>query len=147
MILHVRDIAHPDSAAQKEDVLAVLEDLGVTDARMQSIIELRNKIDLVGLDKKSALQIQAARDGCAVALSAATGEGTDTFLEMVDARLNEGRCVLEVSIDLADGAAIAWLYRRGQVLSRRDDQCLAHIRVGLDVADAARFEHKFSSGA
>ena len=45
---------------------------------------------------------------------------------------------------LADGAAIAWLYRHGQVLSRADDDQKAHFEVSLDAADLARFERRAS---
>ena len=112
---------------------------------MASLIEVRNKIDLIDPAQRGALVNQAARDGNAVIVSGTTGEGCDALLEAIDDRLNAERCVLDLSIDLSDGAAIAWLYRRGEVLSRQDDENLAHIRVGLDAADAARFEHRFTS--
>jgi len=144
LILHVRDIAHPDSAAQKEDVLSVLDGLGVEKDRMASMIEVRNKIDLLPAEARNAAVNQSGREENACALSAVTGEGCDALLAMIDARLNAERCVLDVAVDLTDGAAIAWLYSRGEVLSRSDDERFAHIRVGLDAADAARFEHQFT---
>lgn len=143
LILHVRDIAHPDTLAQREDVLAVLSDLGLDDAALTSMIEVRNKIDLLDPAERASVASQACRDGDAVVLSAVTGEGTQALLEAIDARFNADRRVVELSVDLTDGEAIAWLYRRGEVLSRRDDDALAHMRVGLDTVDAARFDHLF----
>jgi GTP-binding protein HflX len=145
IIVHVRDIAHPDTEAQRNDVLAVLADLGVDDAALSSMLEVRNKIDLLGPEAHASADLQACRNGDAVALSALTGEGEQALLDAIDVRLNAGRQVIELSIDLADGEAIAWLYRRGEVLSRRDDEQLAHMRVGLDSADAARFDHLFTN--
>jgi len=46
IILHVRDMANPDHAAQGQDVLKVLADLGVTGEK-SAIIEVWNKIDLL----------------------------------------------------------------------------------------------------
>jgi GTP-binding protein HflX len=144
LILHVRDIAHPDTGAQREDVLGVLADLGLDEAASSSMLEVRNKIDLLEPEARASASLQAYRDGDAVALSAVTGDGEQTLLEAIDGRLNAERQVVDVSIDLADGEAIAWLYQRGEVLSRRDDERLAHMRVGLDTADAARFDHLFA---
>ena len=145
LILHVRDIAHPDTGAQREDVLAVLAELGLEDAALASMLEVRNKIDLLEPEARESLALQASWDDDAVALSAVTGDGERTLLAAIDARLNADRQVVDVSINLADGEAIAWLYQRGEVLSRRDDEVLAHMRVGLDTADAARFDHLFAS--
>ena len=145
LILHVRDIAHPDTLAQREDVLAVLADLGLDDEASNAMLEVRNKIDLLGPEDRASLANVESRDGDVVAMSAVTGDGERDLLEAIDKRLNVDRQVVDISVDLADGEAIAWLYQRGEVLSRRDDETLAHMRVGLDSADAARFDHRFAN--
>ena len=38
------------------------------------------------------------------------------------------------------GGALAWLYRSGEVLFRHDDETMAHLKVGLDPSELARFE-------
>src|SRR5690606_2221395 len=45
LILHVRDIAHPETAEQAADVAEILESLGV--GADVPLIEVRNKIDLL----------------------------------------------------------------------------------------------------
>lgn len=145
LILHVRDIAHSDSVAQREDVIEVLADLGLDEAALGGILEVRNKIDLLDPEERASAALQASRDKDAVAVSAVAGDGVEDLLQAIDHRLNEDRQVIDVSVDLADGEAIAWLYQRGEVMSRHDDESLAHFRVGLDTADAARFEHRFSN--
>jgi len=142
VLVHVRDISHPDSDAQKDDVLAVLADLGVSTVRRTEMIEVLNKIDLLDRESREVCRNRAARDGNAVAMSAMTGEGADTLLALIDDRLQAGRRVLDVSVKLSDGAAIAWLYRNGEVLSRHDDERCAHFKVGLDEADIARFRRR-----
>ncbi|MBM3599156.1 MAG: GTPase HflX [Alphaproteobacteria bacterium] len=144
VVVHVRDIAHPDSDAQKHDVEEVLRDLGlggmVDAGDAGKLIEARNKIDLLDPEARAQVANEAERRPAAVALSAMTGEGCDRLLALIDRRLAQSREVVELSVDLADGAGIAWLYRHGEVLERRDDEHKAHIRVGLSDADRARFE-------
>ena len=74
-----------------------------------------------------------------IAVSALTGEGCPALLALVDEELAEGRDVIQVSVRLWDGKTIAWLYRNGEVLERRDDEEYAHIKVRLAEADQARF--------
>lgn len=143
LILHVRDVAHPDTVAQREDVLAVLAELGLDEVASSAMLEVRNKIDLLAPEERASLGLQVSRDAGAVALSAVTGDGEECLLEAIDGRFNVDRQVVDVSIDLANGEAIAWVYQRGEVLRRRDDEVSAHMRVGLDTADAARFNHLF----
>jgi GTP-binding protein HflX len=119
VILHVRDIAHPDSGAQRADVEAVLETMvkeGTLDADWQRrTIEVLNKVDLIG----GADDIEA-RPG-AVAVSALTGEGLPALLEAIDARLSEGAVTVDYDIPASDGAELAWLYRHGDVVGRHDN--------------------------
>jgi len=138
-IIHVRDISHPDTEAQKDDVLAVLHDLGVNGARPAEIVEVANKIDRLSAPAREVVRNRAARQANAVALSAVTGEGCGELLSLLDTKLAVSRRIVELAVDLADGAAIAWLYRHGEVVSRRDDEGTAHFEVGLADADLARF--------
>lgn len=145
VIVHVRDVSHPDSKAQKADVEAVLDTLGLSAARP---IEVLNKLDLLDEEQRINLQARAGRDNAdTVALSALTGEGCEDLLIMLDSRLAESRQVVELDVALSDGAAIAWLYQHGDVLERRDGEDAAHISVALDDDDAARFRHHFPPAA
>ncbi len=145
LILHVRDVSHPDSDAQKSDVLDVLEELGVAQNRLEKMVEVRNKIDLLGEDDRTTEQVRSGRNENEIPLSAASGLGCDALLELIDLRLNADRSVVEVSLAFSDGEAMAWLYDRGEVLDRRDEENQTHFRVGLDAIDIARFEHRFSA--
>jgi GTP-binding protein HflX len=142
VIVHVRDVSHPDSEAQKRDVEEVLADLGLGAAVEAGLIEALNKIDLLGPGERAVLANQAARNPNLVPISAATGEGTDRLLDAIAKRLQSERHVVDLAVDITDGAAIAWLYRHGQVLDRRDDTRFAHFRVGLLPADLAKFERR-----
>ena len=138
VIVHVRDIAHPDSDAQKQDVYDVLTRLGITAAKQTRVIEVLNKVDLVDRDARQRLANIAARKPEFVVLSALTGEGRSELLALLDERLAEDQRIVDLSIAIQDGATIAWLYRHGHVLRRTDDERYAHFRVGLDAVNLGR---------
>ena len=142
IIIHVRDIAHADSRAQKDDVHAVLQELGLGEAVTEEMIEAHNKIDLLSPAERGRLQNIAERETNGVLLSASTGEGCDELLSLIDARLGESRQILDLTVKLSDGAAIAWLYSHGEILERVDDDETCHLRVRLNAADSARFAHR-----
>ena len=143
LILHVRDIAHPDSDAQREDVLQVLADLGVTPETQARALEVLNKIDLLDADVRQRIENAAARNDQQVAVSATTGEGLDRLLAAAEERLSAGRQVVELDVPLGDGQTLAWLYAKGVVEDRRDDEAgIAHLRVGLTNADLGRFRKR-----
>jgi GTPase len=140
LVVHVRDAHHPESEAQARDVEGVLADLGL-DPVEDHVIEAMNKIDLFDAERRANLVHQLGRDQNAVALSAATGEGCEHFLELIDRRLADGTRPVRLDISLADGKTLAWVYRHGEVLGRRDDNDAAHLSVRLSEADIARLRH------
>jgi GTP-binding protein HflX len=143
VILHVRDAAHPDSAAQRADVVAVLEDMvadGALDADWPSrCIEVLNKADLMG-----GVAFVPQRAG-AVAVSAITGEGLAALEAAIDARIAAAMEVADYAIPLGDGARLAWLYRHGEVVDRHDADAETRVTVRLLPADRARFERQPAS--
>ncbi len=140
VILHVRDAAHPDSMAQRADVLAVLDGMEKEDAIdgewPRRTIEVLNKADLLG-----GAQNVPPREG-AVPISAVTGEGLPGLLAAIDARLAAGMQQADYALAPADGAGIAWLYEHGEVVERADGEDAIRLRVRLLPADRARFEHR-----
>lgn len=142
IVVHVRDAHHPDSEAQREDVLAVLSDLGLGHLAEDGLIEVLNKIDLLEPEERETLLNQAQRNSQTVALSAATGEGCDALLRLVDRRLEDGARAIRLDVPLADGKTLAWIYEHGEVLGRRDDGEAAHLSVRLSQADLGRLRHR-----
>ena len=142
IVVHVRDAHHPDSAAQRDDVLAVLGDLGFSETVEERLVEVLNKIDLLDPAERDSLLNQAQRNTQTVALSAATGEGCDGLLRLVDGRLEAGARAVRLDVPLSDGDTLAWIYRHGEVLGRRDDAEAAHLSVRLSEADLGRLRHR-----
>ncbi|MGH7097528.1 MAG: GTPase HflX [Stellaceae bacterium] len=142
VIVHVRDAHHPDSAAQRADVLAVLTDLGLGERIEGGVIEVMNKIDLLDPAARARLANQILRNEEQVSLSAATGEGCEDLLALFDRRLDHSDRVVRLDVPHADGQTLAWIYRHGEVLGRRDDERATHLAVRLSEADLGRLRHR-----
>jgi GTPase len=123
IILHVRDIAHQDSEAQRADVERVLAELGIDAERPGRVLEIWNKIDLLDAEKMMAV-LNAARRQPAKAqpiiVSALTGEGIDELITRLEARLAAERIILDLTLDPDDGRGRNWLYEHTEVLSRSE---------------------------
>jgi GTP-binding protein HflX len=148
LIVHVRDIAHPDSDRQRADVEKVLRELGALDeAGGAPMIEALNKIDALPAEQRRILQTRTAagpQRARQFAVSALSGKGVDQLLEAIEAFLNRQAEASEVAVPLSDGATIAWLYRHGDVRSRHDDDEIAHLTVALDEAARAQLERRLA---
>ena len=139
-ILHVRDIAHPESEAQKADVEAVLESLGLEHQVVHDMIEVLNKIDALPAEDAARIADLARRDHQVAAVSALTGTGCERLLEEIEARLARDRQVATYRLGHDRGSDIAWLYQHGEVLERHDDEQGASLKVRLSADDRRRFE-------
>ena len=164
VILHVRDMANPDSTAQKRHVLTVLNDLGVIDGEEPDatptaldweeaapvegpmpIIEIWNKWDLLDEERRIELEGLAAADENVIAISAMTGTGVDELLTRLGDLLTEGARRIEVTLPASDGQRIAWLHAHGEVLADEDggegeQGPLRHLVVRLTEKELGRFE-------
>ena len=143
IIIHVRDASHQDSEAQKDDVMRILEALGVKDS--VPVIEVLNKIDLLDDEAKNTLLHRSARARDCIPISATSGLGCDILLQKLDDKLSQQDQTFNFDLDAADGAAAAWLYSHGHVLERVDEGDRSRILVTLAPADRERFEHRFNA--
>jgi GTP-binding protein HflX len=140
VILHVRDAAHPDTAAQRNDVVAVLDGLAegpnapLDGGWRGRTVEVLNKADLFGGAEAAAEQAHGA-----IAISALTGEGLEALRAALDARLASGMVARDYLLAAEDGARLAWLYRHGEVTARAELEGGTQLTVRLSPADHARF--------
>ena len=164
IILHVRDVAHPETRAQKESVMDILADLGISGAD-DRLIEVLNKTDLLPEGERKNLAAYATRTswdaehvptaldgvraeahGGMVAVSALTGEGIEALLSLLDKRLAAHRQIYAIDVPLADGAALSWLYAHGKIIDKKDTKTKVRLKVELDAADYGRFQSRFKKG-
>lgn len=155
VIVHVRDVAHPDTEAQKADVLNVMAELHVVpaggaanddDAHAKPVVEALNKIDLLD-DESREFVTNRARFGnqAAVPISAMMGTGCAELLDVVDDILTSHYLHRAIDLPFENGAALAWLYERAEVLSREDGEQGVHLDLRIAPDVAARFEQKFET--
>jgi GTP-binding protein HflX len=148
LLIHVRDIAHPQSDDQKADVLAVLEQLSKeAGGKSPPILEAWNKIDL--LDEATRIgrlrrAEAAAEQGSAlppVAISAETGEGVDALLATIDRAAFSATRVITLTLPPDDSGRVrAQIAAAGKILDESTDEHGHHtLRAELLVEDAARF--------
>jgi GTP-binding protein HflX len=142
IILHVRDIAAPDSEAEAADVRAVLEELGAGgEVSGQRVLEVWNKMDLLTPEARECLPVRAERAQIgAIAVSAVTGEGVARLAERLAELVDEGP-LLTIALAASDGEGLAWLYRHGRVVDRAaSDEAEMIVKARLAPAALARFE-------
>ena len=147
IIVHVRDISHAESDAQRDDVLSILRDLGIgaeaatgTDPQM---IEVWNKIDLLSDERQTDLSNLAARDDNILMISAEKGEGIDTLREHLSGHIAKANETRSVKLNAEDGAALAWLHGRGKVSNRKEQGDHILVDVSLTRPLWGQFEKQF----
>jgi GTP-binding protein HflX len=114
LILHVRDISHPETAEQAADVADILTSLGVKAGTPQ--LEIWNKLDLVDETARAALEAQAVKSDRIFALSALTGAGIERLLAAISGAFEQEKTEAELTLNFSGGRAHAWLHQEGVIL-------------------------------
>ena len=140
LLVHVRNMAHPDREAQREDVEDVLASLGLAEEGAPPRIEAWNKVDLLSEAERLRLYEEARRRQHVVPISAITAEGLDELREKMAQGLRTGEQVHQIRLAAADGGKIAWLHSKGEVLDQRLDHDKVELSVRLSPDNWARFQ-------
>lgn len=141
IIVHVRDVANPDSREQKQDVIKVLESLGLQNVEtMPQYIEVLNKLDLVAPNRRDYIIGQTLGNSNLLALSALTGEGCAAFLRAIDDKLASADVHIVVTLPLSDGKNKAWLYEHAEVLSVNAGEQTADFEIRIASQRLSRLE-------
>ncbi|NNE81202.1 MAG: GTPase HflX [Silicimonas sp.] len=137
VILHVRDISHPETEEQHRDVMTILDNLGVGEDRR--VIEVWNKIDRVPIDQREPLQTAASRHDAAVVTSALSDKGIDPLLQAVEAALDQDRRQVTLELPHSEGRKRAWLHEEGVVTDETETDTGTRVSVSWTEAQAVRF--------
>ena len=137
LIVHVRDISHPQSEEQSQDVMTILQSLGV--AEEAPLIEVWNKTDLLEGDDRDAILTQADRMDDLFAVSAITGEGMEALLAAIPDKLKDPRSEETLMLDFADGRKRAWLFDAGIVTDEAQTETGYALTVFWTVLQKERF--------
>ncbi|MDE0717805.1 MAG: GTPase HflX, partial [Rhodospirillaceae bacterium] len=144
VILHVRDIARPDAAAQAESVRRILGDLVAGEKLASATIEVWNKIDRVDGPGLERLHNRADRANDRIRLvSALTGAGVDGLCAEVEDLLGAARRRMAIRVPYEKGAALAWLYDRGAVVERTDDEAGSLLIVDIEQSDCRTLDSRY----
>jgi len=138
LVVHVRDITHSDTDAQKQDVFKVLGRLGIDTGDEGLYLEVLNKLDLVPADDRDAILNECDRRAELVGMSAVNGEGVDEFLALVETQITSKQKTLTVQVPTDDGASLSWIYRNGTVLNRSDSEEFVTLEVKLSTENLGR---------
>jgi len=141
IIVHVRDIAHDDSDQQRDDVLEVLGELGLSfeGDSARGYVEVFNKIDLLSADDRAAVIAAAEQRDDTVALSAFTGESVERLGPLLSRMLTMDRPEFVLTLAMSDGERRAWLHQHGEVVSEIANNDTVELTVRLSREDHARF--------
>jgi GTP-binding protein HflX len=142
-IVHVRDIAHPSTEAQRTDVLSILRELGIGEngeGDSPPIIELWNKCDKLPAEERAQLSELAKRTPNCFLISAQTGEGVDLFVEQLAARITAEGIERDLVLDAAQGDVLAWLHSKGQVCSVEEKDGMLFVTAMLTPRGWGQYE-------
>ncbi|MCE4225463.1 GTPase HflX [Methylobacterium sp. C25] len=145
ILLHVRDVSHGDTEAQRKDVDEVLRELGI-EANADRVIEVWNKADLLHEGERTRLANLGRQSGGAapVLVSALTGEGLEALSARIEARIAKARSTFAVELGPEEGAALNWLYENAEVLDRKSEEGgTMHLAIRIAPEKEPRFLNRF----
>jgi GTP-binding protein HflX len=140
LILHVRDISHPETKAQSDDVSEILEELNITDEAKDGMIEVWNKTDLLPEDQLNYALNTSDRHEKVQAVSAITGQGMDALLDEIESSLRETTMDEIVQLAFSEGGRRAWLYKQGVVTSEETKEQMLELSVTWTPKQQAQFK-------
>jgi GTP-binding protein HflX len=140
LILHVRDISHPETQAQSDDVVDILEELNITDDAKETMIEVWNKTDLLSQDDLATALNTSDRHDKVQALSAVTGHGVDELLTEIENALQETTLNEDVKLAFSEGGRRAWLYKHGVVTNEETLDNMIVLSVSWTPKQQAQFK-------
>ncbi|XP_034559943.1 putative GTP-binding protein 6 [Notolabrus celidotus] len=139
LLIHVRDISHPETVNQKVNVLNVLKNLQIPDRLMSSMIEVHNKTDLV--DNYQPPEADA------LPISALEERGLDVLKRAMEEQIVNvtGKQILDLKVDLSS-PQLSWLYREAVVQDVQvdADEGSAVVRVIISRAAHGRYQKLFT---
>lgn len=145
LVVHVRDIANPNSGEQKKDVLGVLSNLGLEEIEQQDkYVEILNKIDLLSPEEREKLFQMSERRLNVIPASAVTGEGTIPFLQLIDDKLSAAHIQTQIKLPAANGQLISWVYANAKVLDSRTQGETILLDIKINAVNLSKLETKLS---
>ncbi|NXI88480.1 Y3725 protein, partial [Rhipidura dahli] len=138
LIVHVRDITHPETTLQKATVLSVLRNLNLPSHLLDSMVEVHNKVDLMERYKPT--------EENAFAISALHGHGLEELKQEIERKIltATGKKILTVNINL-EGPQLSWLYKEATVqeVEVMPEDGTARVKVIIGSSAFGRYKNLF----
>lgn len=141
VVVHVRDYSHPDTEAQKYDVEEVLKGLGLSDVVDKGLLEALNKIDLLEDEERNCILNKSGWRTNQWPISAVSGQGVSELMSAVQTQLTAGHTKIKIRLPITDGATLALIYRKGQVLERWDTNDYIDVVALVAPAEVGLFDN------
>ncbi|PWA14452.1 hypothetical protein CCH79_00011130 [Gambusia affinis] len=140
LLVHVRDVSHPETVNQKANVLDVLKKLQIPPRLLGSMIEVHNKIDLLD-------SYESSEPG-AVLISALQQRGLDELQKAVEQEVvtSTGKQILDLRVNLSS-PQLSWLYKEATVqdVQVNAEEGSAVVKVIISAAAHGRYKKLFES--
>ena len=143
VILHVIDCARDDYEAQRQDVITILQELGIEYEADSRILEVYNKIDLLDDETKAEFERKARFSDDILLVSAVKKLGLERLLDGIVHTVGANRVVKEFSISYQEGKALSWLHDHAEILTRDDNKDGVRVQISIEPADLSKFESHF----
>ncbi|XP_072045712.1 putative GTP-binding protein 6 [Amphiura filiformis] len=141
LIIHVRDISHPDTIAQKLNVIQVLMNIGLPEHLLHNMVEVDNKVDLIGDTSLEDV------DAHGIIISATQGTGLGKLQHYVEKKILQVTdtvvCQLKISLH---SEQLRWLYNEATVQQTHeceDDTESLLVDVVMSGVAFAKFKSRF----
>jgi len=143
VLLHVIDCGRDDYQAQRQDVIDILNDLGIEYESDHRILEVYNKIDLLDDEKRGELERKARFSDDILLVSAVKKLGFDQLLQDIDNTVGMSRVTARFSIAYKDGKALSWLHDHAEILERDDVESGVRVLISIEPAELSKFTSRF----
>lgn len=147
VIIHVIDASRPDYQAQRQDVIEILEDMGIDYATHTGIIEVYNKEDAVPPDDISDLQRDISFKERALLMSAFNAGDQDRLLMAISNIITQDRIEAELKLSVTEGKALSWLYDHADIIERHDEGEQIILKASIDPDVLEQFKSRFGINA
>ncbi len=141
LVLHIQDASSGEALEERHTVEAIVQK--IADDRPIRMIDVFTKIDLVG-ENWCGYQSEHYSRNSAICVSAVTGDGIEALSKALDRKFAALRQVVVYDIPSTNGAALAWLYKNGHVISTEPEDMSSIVKVALQVPDVGRFARRFA---
>jgi GTP-binding protein HflX len=150
VLIHVRDMAHPETQTQRTDVEDVLKRLEAeAEQTRPPMIEAWNKADLLDHEDLDLLVTSARErppgEAPASLVSALTGEGVAALLALAEDALLADSAQISLKVEPREGQLRAWIIERARTV-REEALEAGHmlIEAELSLADASRLQARLA---